>query len=903
MSSGTVYPLLKTKLYVPPVRSTIVERPRLIERLNGGLWQKLTLLSAPAGFGKTTLLSNWAHHCRDAQVAWLSLDENDNDAGRFWAYLIAALQPLRSSVGTTTQNLLQSTQPVPAEIFLTSLINEIVTGSKRQDECLILVLDDFHWIETRSIVEGIHFLLNHLPAQMHVVIASRSDPQLPLGRLRGRGELNELRAADLRFTLEEAIVFLNQAMSLNLSLDTVAALETRTEGWAVGLQLVALSIHGHGLHHAAQLAASLSGNQRYILDYLLEEVLVDQPQDVQDFLLQTSILNRLTGPLCDVVTGQTNSQRLLEQLDRRNLFILSLDTDRRWYRYYRLFADLLQSRLAQEHPEWVTGLHQRASQWYEQQGQYAEAVAHALAADDLPQALRLIETHALSVAYHGELDTVVKWLEAVPLELVHSRPWLCLAHAWVLAMTGRLEEATHCLQGAEELISNPSTASVVVDDERQRFLGHIAVVHAYILGLKGDGLAAAECARQALERLPEWDWMARREVATILGSSLRWQGDFVAAADALNQAVAISQAVGVQHTAIDILSDLALVQITQGELHRAVETCRNGLQLAEDYLKEGGQRLPATGYLQARMSQTLYEWNNLEGALRLAREGVELSKEWGQADFLVIGYFELARVLQVTGDPDGALAALHSARQAGAHLSSWYRVAIGAYEAGIRLMQGDLRGAARWLEESGLQASDPMTIQYGFVYRTAAQVLIAQGRLDEAWLLLQRLMAVVKPAGAVMYIIHVLVLQALVLQARGQLDAALEFFEQALVMAEEEGYVRTFVDEGAPMVDLLRRALARGVSTNYVTRLLAAFSESLPSALPASVQPVLIESLSEREVQVLRLVANGLANKEIAQSLVITVGTVKNHLKNIYGKLDAHNRTEAVAIARQLGLL
>jgi LuxR family maltose regulon positive regulatory protein len=918
-------PLLRTKLHIPPVRPELVPRPRLIERLNAGLHRKLTLVSAPAGFGKTTLLSEWIAGCGRSQpsvrIAWLSLDKGDNDPARFWAYSIAALHTIHEDVGEAALAALPSPQSPPIESILTTLINEITAIP----DGLVLVFDDYHVIEAQPIHDALAFLLDHLPPQMHLIIATRADPPLPLSRLRGRGHLTELRTADLRFTPEEAAAFLNQAMGLGLSAEDVAVLEARTEGWIVGLQMVALSLQGG--KDTASFIQAFTGSHRYILDYLTDEVLVQQQESVRTFLLQTAILDRLTAPLCDAVrfgigetpnrsegaassegtavTKQEDSQTMLERLEAANLFIVPLDDERRWYRYHHLFADLLRRRLSRMQPDLLPALRRRASEWYEKNGLIAEAVSYALAAGDAELVARLVGGNVLAMMEHGELTTLERWLGALPDQVVRSQPWLCVAHAWMLAFTGQLDAVTPLLQDAERAVAARDEAAKA-EPEGQRMAGHIAAIRAYLAGVRGNAPEAVDFAHEALQRLPADDLMIRGWATVALALNLYRTGDVAAADQALADAVAISQATGDSYVAVMVLCNLAAVQAQQGRLRKAADTFRDALQLAEKYAGRAGRRLPVVGYAYTYLAQVVCEWNDLDAATSYVREGIELCRQWGEPQLLTGGYMSLATVLQAIGDANGALDAIREARQAASSLSPWYVARVAPLEALIRLKQGDVAAASRWAasQENGLDGYYDV-FEYWSACLTLARVSIAQGHLHEAMGALTRLLNRAEAAGGRHYVIASLALQAIALQAQGELDQALIALDHALSLAEPEGYVRIFIDEGAPMGELLRKAAARGIKVDYVGRLLAALEEEGKDEGRVTEPPLglLIEPLRERELEVLRLLAAGLSNREIAAELFLAVGTVKKYTSNIYGKLNVHRRAQAVARARELGLL
>lgn len=897
--------LLQTKLYIPLLRSNLVPRPRLIERLNHGLQQgsKLTLVSTPAGYGKTTLLSEWVQQT-ECPATWLSLDQDDNDPYRFWAYVIVALQAIQADFGQATLATFQSSRPPSIKTVLTNLINEIAEISDR----FVLVLDDFHVIAASRITDDIAFLLRNQPSQFHLVLSTRVDPPWPLARLRARGEITELRHADLRFTPPEAMAFLRDAMNLNLSSDEVAALETRIEGWVAGLQMAAISMKGS--EDITEFISSFTGSHRFILDYLMEEVLGQQPVDIQAFLLKTSILDRMTASLCDAVMKEDDqassplgSQAILARLERANLFLVPLDNERRWYRYHHLFADLLRSRLRQARADEVPKLHLRASRWYEHNGLIADAVSHAFTAGDVEQVARLIESNAFAMMDHGRLTTLAAWLDALPRETVRSRPWLCVAHAWALIYSGRLNALAPLLIDVEEtMLKAPASQA----GNNEHVTGHLVSIRAYNTALKGDMARAAELAQEAMERLPDRDLAARSWTASLLANALRWSGDLATADQVFAKASTISQAAGDGHVAVDVLCDWAGLQIMQGQLRKAAATCQDALVLADDYVSQTGRRLPVTGYTHGRLSAVLCQRNELEAALRHARESVRLCEEWGWAEILVGSYVSLAEALQAIGETDDALDVAQKARQVARGVSPWFDAYSAALEARLRLAQGDVAGAYRWASEEGqLTLGDKPDFHYEFAYLTLARIRITQGRLDEALRLLALLLKRAEEAGAFGYEIEILVLRATALHARKEDDEALRSLERALTLAESEGYIRTFIDQGEPMGELLRQAAARGIAVNYVSQLLAALEKEtkdryrLGIAFPGE----MVEPLSGRELEVLRLLTTHLSSTDIAEELTISVNTARTHIKSIYSKLDVHSREEAVQKAEKHHLL
>lgn len=889
VSSGTSEPgsLLTTKHFIPPTRPDLVSRPRLLERLDDSRHRKLTLVSAPAGFGKTTLLSEWINRGKaGSRIAWLALDERDSDPIRFLAYLVTALLNVEPHIAITRLAGLQS--PPPLETLLVGVINEIAV----LPDHLTLVLDDYHAIEAQPIHDGVTFLLDHMPPQMHVVISTRIDPPLPIARLRARGQLTELRADDLRFTVDEVTDLLNGVMGLNLSAADVNALEARTEGWIVGLQMASLAIQARlsqarfakpGRDDVSGFIRAFSGSHRFILDYLVEEVLEQQSPEAQQFLLETSILARLTPPLCDFITDRDDSQSILQSLAAANLFLVPLDEERRWYRYHHLFADLLLSRLEQSRPDQVPILHRRATAWYVQRGSIAEAVSHALAAADFDQAADLVEDIAWDVLIRGEMATLLGWLHALPEGLVRSRPRLAILSAWALSFTGQWDDAELHLQRVGG----------------QQLQGEVAAVRAYVAGARGDVPGTISLAEQALEHLPEENLFLRSLVTLSLGIAHFSHGQPTAAIRSLTRAIALSRQVGQPYLTLAATATLGHVHGIRGSLRRALETYQEALPMGRPCQ---GRPVPFAGISHVGIAEVLYEWNDLDGALRHAQQGVKLTELGGFTVYQLAGYARLVEVSQAQGDLPRASEVIGKAeRLVQGRDYPYMRSVIAALRVRLWLARGNLAAASRWAREHSSRPGQELNLAREVEQIAQARVLIATGKPDEAQAVLTRLLQAAETGGRMARAIEVLTLQTLAFQAQGHMDQALSALERALYLAEPEGYVRTFVDQGEPMAGLLRRALSRGIAPDYAARLLAAFDEEAAPISPALES--LVEPLTERECEVLRLIVAGFSNAEIAQELVIAVSTVKSHINHIYGKLDIESRTQAVARARELKLL
>ncbi len=951
-------PILATKLYLPPPQPGIVFRPRLIERLNQGLQHTpgVSLISAPAGFGKTTQVSEWVAGC-GRTVAWLSLDEGDSDPARFLTYLVAALQTITKDIGKGVLAAIQTAQPLTTinETLLATLLNEI----SAIPEHFILVLDDYHLIDCEPIDQALTFLIDHQPPHMHLVIATRADPSLPLPRYRVRGQLTELRAADLRFTAEEAGAFLNQMMNLSLSVENIAALETRTEGWIAGLQLAALSLQGR--EDIPSFIQAFTGSHRFVLDYLAEEVLHRQPEPVRSFLLQTALLDRLCAPLCNAVTGREDGKDMLHVLERSNLFLIPLDDQRQWYRYHRLFAEVLQAHLMEAQPDRVASLHGRASAWYERNGLRSDAIRHALAAKDFERAAGLIEL-AWPAAEWGSMQQAawLAWVKALPEALLHARPVLTVGYAYVLlgrgeleAAQARLQDAERWLEPAERMQAQPETPSgetcpesfdgvypensrrtqdkillgmVVVDQEQWKSLpASIAIGRAYIAQALGNIPDTVRYASRVLE-FPEANPFRHSQASMMLGMACWASGDLQAAERTFADYTMKLRAAGNIPDAIGTTVVLADIRLALGRLQEAILTSEQLLQFVMD---QGGPISLDAADLHRELCELYLEQGNLEAA----DQHLQQSKELGEKAELPVGRFRWwiahARLNETQGDLVGALAHLDEAQRLYIRTPFPDLCPISAMKARIWLKQGRLDKALDWAGAQGLSPEDDLCFLREYEHLTLARILIAQyrnermdGTIQAAMRLLDRLLQAAQEGGPrVGSVIEILVLQALALEELGSLPPALVALERALALAKPEGYVHIFVDEGEPIRLLIADFRpAPGVGPvlqiekqkcdqdhkliGYIDRLLAAFVRpaSIPQSKIDNLKSTMVEPLSDRELDVLRLLRSELNGPEIARELMVSLSTLRTHTQNIFSKLGVNNRRAAVRRAEELDL-
>ncbi len=905
--------LLETKFYVPRPRPGLVPRPRLSERLDRVTTSKLTLVSAPAGFGKTTLLAEWlaagpATRADERLTAWLSLDRGDNHPASFWAYVIAALRRVAAGTGESALALLRAAPPPAVETVLTALLNDLaaIAGD------IVLVLDDYHVIDAPAVQDGMAFLLDHLPPGLHLVIASRADPALPLARLRARGDLAEIRAAELRFTPDEAAAYLNGMMGLELTARDVTVLEARTEGWIAALQLAALSMQGR--EDLAGFIDGFAGDDRYVVDYLAEEVLARQPDRVQAFLLQTCILGRLSGPLCDAVTGLGGGKAMLEALDRGNLFLVPLDDRRRWYRYHHLFADVLQARLLDEHPGQVPELHRRASAWYEQNGERSLAIGHALAAGDFGQAADLVELAIPALRRIRQETTVRRWLEELPDDVVRVRPVLSVTFAGALLIAGEIEGVQERLRDAERWLDPPAALRegprarpgemVVADEEEYRRLpAAIAVYRAALALARGEPAGTVRHARRALDLSLDEDHLSRASAAGFLGLASWGSGDLEAGHLAYSECVDGLRRAGFITDILGCSIALADIRITQGRLGEAMRTYEQALRLAGE---QGGPVLRGTADMHAGISEIHCERGDLRAATQHLLTSQELGEHTGLSQYKYRWRVAMARVAEAEGNLARAVDLLDEAERS--YVSDFFPNVrpVPALRARVWIRQGRFDEALRWVREQDLSADDDLSYLREFEHITLARVLLARGEdereepcLHEAARFLRRLLLAAEQGGRTGRVIEILALQALAHQAQGDNPAALASLARAVTLAQPEGYVRIFADEAPAIVLLLRKVAKQGTRPNYARRLLAAAGTAEAGSGPAT----LIDPLSERELDVLRLLGTDLDGPAIARELTVSLNTMRTHTKNIYAKLAVTSRRAAVRRAVELDLL
>lgn len=883
--------ILSTKINVPPLRENHAPRPRLLEQCSTGLARKLLLVSASAGFGKTTLLTAWIQHERQhgqTRFGWLSLDRADSTLARFWTYFIRALQVAAPGLGETAMGMLEASEQPPIENILTVLLNTIAA----YDQPLVLILDDYHLLEAPAIHESLLFFLEHQPPHFHLVLSTRIDPPWPLARLRARQQIAELRQSDLRFSDAEAAEFFQRSMQMRLPPEDVAALGARTEGWIAGLQMAALSLQRQS--DARAFVAAFTSSDRYIFDYLLEEVLQQQSPDVQDFLLKTALLDQMSHELCDAMLERADSQEVLDYLERANLFLIPLDHERNWYRYHHLFAQLLQGhgkKLGLDDSPY----HRRASAWLEAHGLPAAALGHALQAGDFAEAARIAEDNALVMLGQGHLGTLAAWLDALPESLVQARPWLCVAHAWVTIYAGKVEVTEQWLTRAETQLSESNRDAG--DNKSRRIAGHVALIRSQICGLRNDHARTTPFVQQALELLPVEDAMGRIMAYSQLGIGLRQQGEFDAAETALERAVALAESQPSNQVTIFARYHLAALRVWRGQLERAAQDFRHIIQSAQ--AEKVASSVICLPY-QA-LSRIACEQNRLDEALDMTRQGLALAEQWGHGEFILTGYIDLAEVLLAQDDTPGALDAMTQAK----HLSgdmiwpSW----LEALDIKMQWSAGNLAAVTAWAREFEAQQAMPeLNLPNVAIYMMLARAWMSEGRWPEARDLLRRVWDVVGATETMKRKLETLILLALTYAGNQHSQKAGETLEEALALAEPEGYVRVFLDEGPGIVPLLQAIPLHSPWRGYARHLLAEYART--DAVKYPTQPGdLIEPLSARELEILHLLETSMDIQQIAAHLFVAASTVRTHVRNLYAKLGVGRRMEAIQRGKELKLI
>ena len=904
--------LLRTKLYIPSTRPEIVRRPRLIEQLHLGLHRKSALISAPAGFGKTTLVSEWlktitANDNNKDQIkfAWLSLDEGDNDPGRFLSYFITALNKLSATdtpIGKSALSLLNSQQFPPIETILTLLINDIASSNIK----IVFALDDYHLIEAQPIHKALNFLIENAPPQLHLVILTREDPPLPLARLRAKDQLTELRSADLRFTFNETTQFFNEIMGLKLDAKSIDVLGERTEGWIAGLQMAALSLRER--KDVSEFIKGFSGTNCYILDYLLEEILERQPLEVQNFLLSTSILKRFTAPLCDaVIDNAEQSADIIEYLERANLFLVAMDDERNWYRFHHLFTDLLRTRLQQKQTdEELMILHTRAAQWYEQNGLVYDAIYHASLTTNHEWVEKLIDQNYMEIFQRKDSVSIRYWTGELNEEIIYISPRLCIHEANSRAWFGQLDDAVFLLDKAEESIQEENSSP-----EIQALFGYLAYVRSRITAMCGDFHKAIELCLIARENTPASNQGLLGGIGVMLGYGYFLNGDFSHAIRTLKDTIHSGKKSVAINTTIGAYCVLARLYAVQGQLHKAYKL----YQEAESFIQDTEeQHRGAMSIVDVGFAELLYEWNDIETAFDHIQHGLEYLPLWSKADDIALANILFAQILKAQGNLATAENSIEKGSQV-IHASGVFsesRDAVLIAEIRFQLERDNSLSVRHLVSalENRLQSKNPFRFENELPLITLARVYLIQNKIDDAKKLLNDLESAAQSAGRTGRLIQIMVLQALAFQQSSETTQALRKLTDCLTLAEPEGFVRTFIDEGPTMQSLLAKWLSNAKTTSlqeYANHLLSQF-QTEPDIKSAEKEKtsqtgVLVESLSTREIEVLGLIALGKTNKEIAGQLIISPGTVKAHTSSIYRKLDVTNRTEAVARARDLDLL
>jgi len=888
--------ILSTKIYTPTPRKGIISRRKLIDQLNTGKESKLILVSAPAGYGKTTLLAEWIEQ-RSFQVGWVSLDEQDNELKRFFCHIIASLRSAEIQINENIITDLIDQCPETITDLLSNLIDQVTATS----QSVYLVLDDYHNINNPETHQAITFLLENIPQNIHLIIATRSDPILRLAKLRAQGELCEIRADDLRFSLEEVTQFFNERMGLGLSQSDIRALTKKTEGWVVGLQLAGISLQKQPDKH--QFVHTFAGNDRYIADYLFDEAFDYQPDHIQSFLLHTSILDQFNARLCNALTGQDKSQNTLLELDRANLFLVPLDSQRNWFRYHHLFRDLLQNRLKHAMPGKTKELHSRASEWYSQEGFLNQAAIHAIKAKDIHQVERLIQENMLSLLETGESRLFENQLSYFYTSFAEPNLWVCIARAWSSVFSGQIDSTEDALKEAEILVSlagkgeNPAQLT--------KALGHISTIRAYIASLTGKISEEKKYAQKALDLLPEDDPTAIAYASMMLASAFLRLGDSKQAETACLDAIRACESLPDSYIKIDVLCMLSQIQHIQGELQKSYDTLEEALAITDKRQLLGFQVLPIIGFAKIRKSSILYEWNELERAENNLNQGIAMIEKWGEKDSYLAGIVQSILFFKVRKSIDQALELVKQGKTESKGLTYWYN-RLDVIETWLYAKSGKSKHVNQWLKKHDYLFTQQPTFEQEPVYRFLVEILILQGDFTRAENILKRFLPVVESTNSIDRLIRILIIQCKVQYGLGDNEKAISTLLYTLELAQPRGYKRTFIDGGEEIAQLLYQCVQRDIHKRYCSKLLEAFSTDKKAIYPKeskSSTEFLVEPLSKRENEVLQLIAEGCTNQEIAEKLVISLYTVKSHARNIFGKLGVKNRTESIARARLLGLL
>ena len=909
--------LLALKLTPTPVRATLVTRSRLLEALNRGIQYPLTLISAPAGWGKSTLLSTWVELLveKEASVAWVSLEKEDNDSSQFWIALISAVKNQFPYIGQEALALLRSSKSYRVKSLLASILHELTSISKP----VVIVLDDYHVIKKTALHEAFAFLLEHLPPHVHIVIATRSSESLPLTHIRVQGRVFEIHAHDMRFTTDETEAFLRQVMALDVSKKVVDMLVERTEGWIAGLQLAALALQGQ--ENQEQFITGFSGNHAYIADYLAEEILHQQSEDIQHFLLVNALLDRFNGSLCDAVMQREGSQLLLRNLERMNLFLIPLDEQREWYRYHHLFAEFLRNRSEQQSGTQIPAFHLRAAHWLEQHGYIEDALHHFLAAQDVEQAAHLVEQQCEPLLRQGNIIALLRLIEALPDEFIKSNPYLALNHAALLCTTDSLEQAERRIHDVEQALGQEvfyALAHVPLPElhaeQQAAFLRTgLLVLQISLASFRGDIAQTLELSQQVDKQFISSNAFLQSTLQACLGAAYTLNGQFQEANRAFLEAEVTGKLANHTHVILASAGSRAYILMEQGHLHQAAQQYQ---QMQHYAIDEHGAHYPVASLAYLGIGELYYNWNRLEEAQQALQTGMELGQQWGHLTSVARGKIFLALTRYEQGYADDAFAILEDAeRQAMLAHASHIITQVGATRAHLWLMQGNLKEAIHWTQGCGLSEHDTIHYLDEFSYLTLAKVFLATDKLHQATSLLHQLLTHAEQGCRVRSVIDVLILQALVAQKQGHTKQAQSILSRVLELAEPESIIRPFVDQEGSMRLLLVDMLSMYRHNVSPTSTMLPYLDTLLSVLnPYSAthtleQPCFISDsdransfLSRREQEILHLLASGLSNQQIADKLVVTTGTVKWYLKHIYRKFDAHSRTQVImqAKARQI---